>query len=176
MNTPRLYLMLFLGAATAVASDAPAVLSMAGLRENSRPVPVQTVSAPERVIVGDPTSSLSREEAIRIAQKAAAAIPGSGVAQIDPGYNGCLAPAIPANAVLVVEPVHFEQLKPFDLVLFTAPSGEIRARRILAKGFDKAVVGFEYNEVTPGDVDAQAFIGRVVMVLLYDPKAKSTGN
>ena len=172
----RIFCALALAALAAHASDSQTVLSMAGLREKARTVPVQTVSAPERVVVGDPTSSLSLDDAIGIAQKAAAAIPGAGVARIDSAYNGCLTPAVPAGSVLVIEPARFDQLRPFDLVLYTVPSGEIRARRILAKGLDKAVVGFEYNDVTPADVDAKAFIGRVVMVLFYDPKAKAAGR
>jgi hypothetical protein len=171
MSPVRSALILTALAASATAAESPALPSIAASRDKAKPVPVQTISGPERVVVGDASSSLSRDSAVRLAQKVAAALPGAGVAQIDPGYNGCLAPAVPASSVLVIEPARFEQLRPFDLALFTTPAGEIRARRILAKGADKAVVGFEYNDVAPADVDAAAFIGRVAVIILYDPKA-----
>lgn len=124
---------------------------------------------PTKVVVGEPTSSLSKVQAMALAKQMAAAIPGAVVAEISSKYDGRLSPAISSNSLLIIEPCAFEQLNPFDFALFKDAAGGLRARRVLAKGADFASVGYELNDETTAEVGSKDFVGRVVGFLLFNP-------
>jgi hypothetical protein len=133
----------------------------------------QAESLPTRIIVGDPTSSLSKAKALDVAQHVAAFIPGAGVAQLPDDYTGKYAPAIPSYAVFVVEPVEYPHLKPFDLVVFTDPMGQLCVRRLLGKTENKAIVGFEFLPPdTQAEIAPSSCVGRIVATVFFDPLKK----
>ncbi len=159
------------GASCANAADTP-TKSLADIKAAATPVVDAPTLITPKVIVGDPTSSLSHAKAIDLAQQLAARIPGAGVAYLDKSYTGKYSPAIPTHTVFVVEPVDYAAVRPFDLVLFNDPAGTLRCRMILTKGDDKAVVGFAFLDAeTHAQIDPKACVGRIVASIHYDPSA-----
>jgi hypothetical protein len=127
---------------------------------------------PTKIIVGDPTSSLTKAQAMQLAQEFASKIPGAGVADLPLDYDGRLAPAIPGNAVFVVESVNYAALRPFDLIVYVDPAGKLRPAKLLAKRPETAVVGFEFlAPETQAEIAPKACVGRIINTTLYDPSS-----
>lgn len=160
---------LILAVATALALSANAgdtTPTLAQLRTRVRDTsePIQP-----RVIVGEPSSSLGKDQVVALAQEYASRIPGAAVAQLSQEYRGQFSPAIPVNSVLVIEPIEFVNLRPFDIVLFSDPSAALRIRRVMAKGSDRVTLGFEMAGTASAEVAADKVLGRVVAVFLHKP-------
>jgi hypothetical protein len=157
---------------------APATLSE--IRAFAQPVDKNitetVVEIKPTLITGEPTSSLSRTEALKLAQSIAASLPTAIAVQVSTDYTGALSPAIPANAVLVIESIKADASKVGDLVLCKI-NGENHIRRLLRLDNDQGVgttfyiVGYELSQEQIRIRDPRQIIGRVLATILFDPLA-----
>lgn len=148
------------------ATAADSTPTMAQLRTRVRD---SVESIQPRVIVGEPSSSLGKDQVLALAQEYASRIPGAAVAQLSQEYRGQFSPAIPMHSVLVIEPIEYVNLRPFDIVLFSDPSSALRIRRVMAKGADRVTLGFEMAGTASAEIAADKVLGRVVAVFLHKP-------
>lgn len=129
------------------------------------------------VIAAEPVSSLTQGDAIALAETVATRVPDAFVAVVAKEYAGYISPAVPANAVLVIEGLKPGKAVIGDLILFEK-NGELHIRRLLQRipfrdDASRLVVGYEHAKDRDGIAEEQVK-GRVLATFLFDPNAKSS--
>lgn len=142
-------------------------------KDGSAPQQLERLSSDESLktlpatILGDESSTLSKAQALAMAQKMAAAIEGAGVCTMAPGYTGRYAPYLPVNAVFVVEPVGGEKLRPFDLVVYTRIDGRLSARKVLSIEDGKVRVCDGPDGSTSVSISLHDCVGRIIARIAF---------
>ncbi len=148
--------------------------SLDELRGMGTPVvsaPAIIQAAPKQVL-GDPASSLSKEEALKLAQLMACQVRGGFTAvNMDDVVDGH---GLPVTGVYVCEPCKAPMV--FDYVLVEAADGMVRVRQVVSRDSVNGGWSVRGSSNTPEAITAEMIKGRVIGTIFADPQRTGTGR